>query len=157
MGGPLSILSLRFGAPAVLAALTPLMQCAVSARLRQNIVAPQERRGRAHVSFAHVDRGRQDQCLPVAAARVLAPPMSLHLACAKAQAVAREPRLLMAVRKVSCSLPSRSWRFSGSSNMLAMSSSVEPVLTGHCGGDGERCDAQPEGSGDVAIAAAPVA
>jgi len=41
--------------------------------------------------------------------------------------------------------------------MLASSSSVEPAFTGPCGGDGERCDARPEGSGDVAIAAAPVA
>jgi len=54
-------------------------------------------------------------------------------------------------------VPSKRWPLSSNSRMLALSPSVEPAFTGHCGGDGERCDARPEGSGDVAIATAPVA
>ena len=54
-------------------------------------------------------------------------------------------------------VPSKRWPLLDNSKTLASSPSVEPAFTGHCGGDGERCDARPEGSGDVAIAAAPVA
>src|SRR5262249_34844457 len=53
-----------------------------------------------------------------------------------------------------CSVPSKCWRFSASSHMLLLSSSVEPVLTGHCGRDGERRDARRKGA--VALQSPPL-
>jgi hypothetical protein len=41
--------------------------------------------------------------------------------------------------------------------MLACPRRLNLLSQDIAGGDGERCDARPEGSGDVAIAAAPVA
>ena len=53
-------------------------------------------------------------------------------------------------------VPSKRWPLSSNSRMLALSPSVEPAFTGHCGGDGERCDARPDRKGAVTLQSPPL-